>query len=395
MERDYIELKFQSKARPNSNNNTLFHLVDPSYYPVWVSFSLVLVMLTCAKLFHNEIISVWSVIHLVFGLTFLSLFLTFWWSDVADEAGQHTSMVIRGIKMGMFFFIISEVMFFAGFFWSFFYASINPSIEIGSVWPPLYFASILINPLGLPLLNTILLLSSGLAVTCSHGYINLFLKNEVLMKTLFHTFGILKKDLYFFIISLMKLKKFNAQFLIKIFFYFLITILCALTFTFIQLYEYFEALFNISDSIFGCCFYMLTGFHGFHVIVGTVFLLVSFIQFFSHQIQHKSETGIECAIWYWHFVDVVWLFLFVFLYVWSWKWDVIVSTESYNSICEAVIGSPDGAHGGFQASGNQIAERLIALHHDVMAWVTFIFIIVVVVMTYTIYLWLDPNDGLH
>ena len=176
----------------------------------------------------------------------------------------------------MILFIVSEIMFFFAFFWSYFYFSLNPSFAIGCVWPPMFLVTI--DPFGIPLNNTLFLLTSGASLTWAHH-------------------SIVYGD--------------KAQALIALF----LTIFLGIVFTGFQLYEYQTALFCISDSVYGSIFYLTTGFHGFHVIVGTVFLIVCLYRLFFDHFTREQHFGFEAAAWYWHFVDVVWLFLFIAIYV--------------------------------------------------------------------------------
>ena len=179
---------------------------------------------------------------------------------------------------GMLLFIVSEVMFFFAFFWAFFHSSVNPSIFIGGVWPPAYIVTL--DPWKIPLLNTILLLSSGASVTWAHHAIVLGSKYQGCVALI-------------------------------------VTIILASIFSGLQGFEYVTAPFSISDGIYGSCFYMLTGFHGFHVIVGTIFLAVGLLRLYLNHFTRQHHFGFEAAAWYWHFVDVVWLFLFITVYWWG------------------------------------------------------------------------------
>ncbi len=178
----------------------------------------------------------------------------------------------------MILFIVSEIMFFFAFFWSYFYFSFNPGYILGCIWPPLYLQ--VINPFEIPLLNTVLLLTSGAALTWSHHCILLGCK----IKSLFALF---------------------------------LTIFLGIIFTLFQVYEYLVAPFSISDSVFGSIFYLTTGFHGFHVFVGTIFLIVCFFRLFLDHFSKQQHFGFEAAAWYWHFVDIVWILLFIIYYIWG------------------------------------------------------------------------------
>jgi cytochrome c oxidase subunit 3 len=255
-----------------------FHLVDPSPWPLIAAFSSL--MLTSGTVLYMHGYSNGFFLS-QFGL-FMILFMMFcWWRDVIREAtieGQHTFSVTTGLKMGMLLFILSEVMFFMAFFWAFFHSSFNPSPFIGGVWPPAFM--VILDPWKVPLLNTILLLSSGVSVTWAHH-------------------------------SIVWGSKFQACLALTI------TIFLAIVFTALQGFEYVTAPFTISDGVYGSTFYMATGFHGFHVIVGTLFLFVCLIRLYLGHFTREHHFGFEAAAWYWHFVDVVWLFLFISIYWWG------------------------------------------------------------------------------
>lgn len=204
-----------------------------------------------------------------------------WWRDVIREAtfeGQHTSVVQKGLRIGVLLFIVSEVMFFFAFFWGFFHVSLNPSPAIGGVWPPQGITPI--NPWTIPLLNTVILLSSGASVTWAH-----------------HAVIAGKKDI-------------AAEGLA-------LTIFLAALFMLLQVNEFISASFSISDGVYGSTFFMTTGFHGLHVTIGGIFLAVIFARLLKDHFTSEHHLGLEAAIWYWHFVDVVWLILFVSLYWWG------------------------------------------------------------------------------
>jgi len=218
---------------------------------------------------------------LIFGLIIIVLVMTLWWRDIIREntfEGHQTKKVEEGMRMGMLLFITSEVMFFFAFFWAFFYSSINPDLAIGGVWPPVDID--VFNPWGVPLLNTLILLSSGATVTVCHN-------------------ALVIGDRTLAIRSMIA------------------TVVLAIAFTGFQLFEYIHASFDISDGIYGSCFYMATGFHGFHVFVGTCFLTVCLFRIINYHFTRENHFGFEAAAWYWHFVDVVWLFLFVAVYWWG------------------------------------------------------------------------------
>ena len=217
----------------------------------------------------------------VLGVVIILFVLFVWWRDVIREAtfeDQHNSSVQRGLRLGMMLFIVSEVMLFFAFFWAFFHSSLHPVFNIGGVWPPEAITTI--PAFGIPLTNTFFLLSSGATVTWAHHAIMARGKRHSLIALI-------------------------------------CTTVLAILFTGLQGYEYLEAPFSISDSVFGSCFYITTGFHGFHVFVGTCFLFVSFVRIILSHFTSTHHFGFEAAAWYWHFVDVVWLFLFVVVYWWG------------------------------------------------------------------------------
>ena len=258
--------------------NHPFHIVTPSPWPIFTAFSAFFIVFGLARYRHayNRGFGL-----LALGFVFTIVLSAFWWRDVVREAtfeGAHTEAVKSGLRFGRILFIVSEVRFFFAFFWAFFHSSLNPVAEIGCVWPPKGIE--VINPWLIPLLNTILLLTSGAALTWSHAALVGGYRNEAL----------------------------NGL---------VITIVLATFFTLFQRYEYFNAPFNIADGIYGSTFYRLTGLHGFHVIIGTIRLSVALYRGVQHHYTTHSHTGFECAAWYWHFVDVVWIFLFLALYTWG------------------------------------------------------------------------------
>jgi cytochrome c oxidase subunit 3 len=255
-----------------------YHLVDPSPWPLVASLG-VFMLTTGSVLYMQKFIGGGSL--LLTGLVLIIYVMFTWWRDIIREATfeeQHTFAVQRGLRLGMILFIVSEIMFFFAFFWAFFHSSLSPTFNIGGVWPPLGIMPI--KTLSVPLTNTVFLLTSGATVTWSH-----------------HA-------------AVVRAKKHSLIALI-------LTLNLALLFTGLQVFEYYDAPFTISDSVFGSCFYLTTGFHGFHVFVGTISLFVSFIRFVISHYTDKHHFGFESGIWYWHFVDVVWLFLFVTVYWWG------------------------------------------------------------------------------
>jgi cytochrome c oxidase subunit 3 len=255
-----------------------FHLVDPSPWPLLSSLGGFMLTTGLVSYMH-KFIGGWSLLMTGFIVIFFVMYV--WWRDIVREATyeeHHTFVVQRGLRLGMILFIASEVMFFFAFFWAFFHSSLAPVFNIGGVWPPK--AIVTMNTYTIPLTNTFILLSSGATVTWAHHAIILNAKRHTIISLIY-------------------------------------TIVLAALFTYFQGLEYVSAPYNISDGIYGSCFYMATGFHGFHVFVGTIALIVSFIRIVLNHSTNTHHFGFESAIWYWHFVDVVWLFLFINIYWWG------------------------------------------------------------------------------
>nr|YP_010176526.1 cytochrome c oxidase subunit III [Phrynoglossus myanhessei]QSQ72198.1 cytochrome c oxidase subunit III [Phrynoglossus myanhessei] len=253
-----------------------FHMVDPSPWPILGAITAFLMTSGLAIWFHFN-----SPLILIMGLTMMILTMVQWWRDVIREGtfqGHHTIPVQKGLRYGMVLFITSEVFFFIGFFWAFYNASLAPTPEVGESWPPTGINPL--NPFEVPLLNTAVLLASGVSVTWAHHSIMQANRKEALQALT-------------------------------------ITILLGLYFTFLQAVEYFETSFTIADSIYGTTFFVATGFHGLHVIIGSLFLLVCLLRQFLSHFTTFHHFGFEAAAWYWHFVDVVWLFLYVSIYWWG------------------------------------------------------------------------------
>jgi cytochrome c oxidase subunit 3 len=255
-----------------------FHIVDPSPWPFFTSMG-AFCMLTGTAMFMHFYDQGLMYVRLGFFLLLISAI--FWWRDVIREStfeGHHTTYVRKGLKMGMILFIVSELMLFFAFFWAFFHSSLNPATELGSVWPPKGIQAI--HPFHVPLLNTFVLVNSGAFVTWAHYSLLAGFRRQTINALIY-------------------------------------TILLAIFFTILQGFEYVKAPFSISDGVYGSTFYMCTGLHGFHVIIGTLFLTVCLVRLIKHHFTKKCHLGLEFAIWYWHFVDVVWIFLYIFVYWWS------------------------------------------------------------------------------
>lgn len=264
-----------------------YHLVDPSPWPAVGALSAFLLAVGAIFWMHNS----FAAAPLIFGAGVIGILYTMlsWWRDVVREAqfeGYHTRVVQISHRYGMILFIASEVMFFVAWFWAYFNTALFPADAhqvlrdqfVGGVWPPKNIETF--DPWHLPLLNTLILLTSGTTVTWAH---------HALLED--NRDG-LKKGLW-------------------------LTILLGLAFTGVQAYEYSHAAFGFKGNIYGATFFMATGFHGAHVIIGSIFLIVCLIRAYAGHFSPKQHLGFEFAAWYWHFVDVVWLFLFSCIYVWG------------------------------------------------------------------------------
>nr|BBI37391.1 cytochrome oxidase subunit 3 [Placozoa sp. H11 HM-2017] len=291
-----------------------YHLVDPSPWP-FVGASGAFLFTSGAVIYFH-----YSDYRLALtGLVVVTTAASVWWRDVIREGthqGHHTQIVVRGLKLGMLLFILSEVCLFFAFFWAFFHSSLAPSVELGSVWPPKGIEAL--DPFAVPLLNTTILLSSGATVTWAHHAI---IGGP---KTIEGSFGEKTTSYSHYARELNSSNEsrkmpfsLSSDFRTNAVIGLLMTILLGIIFTGLQAFEYKEASFAISDSVYGSTFFMLTGTHGLHVLVGTTFLIVCFFRLLANQFTNSHHLGLEAAIWYWHFVDVVWLFLYVFVYWWG------------------------------------------------------------------------------
>ena len=276
-----------------------YHLVDPSPWPIVGSISAFFMAVGGIMWMHH----LSSIAPVIFGFGVVGVLYTMasWWADVINEAehlGDHTRVVQISHRYGMILFIASEVMFFVAWFWAFFNSALFPAdavhatrdaisaaepaqtgaCSVPGTWPPKGINAF--DPWHLPLLNTLILLTSGTTITWAH---HALLEND-------------RQGLKYGL---------------------LLTILLGATFTGVQAYEYAHAAFNFSGNIYGATFFMATGFHGFHVLIGTIFLIVCLVRANAGQFSPTQHLGFEFAAWYWHFVDVVWLFLFICIYVWG------------------------------------------------------------------------------
>ncbi len=249
-----------------------YHIIAPSLWPFLGAVSGAIMFIGAVLWFHD--ITPWLAL---IGLAGVLYTMFVWWSDVIGEAnsGDHTPVVRIGIRMGFILFIISEVMFFSAWFWTFFKHAIFP---MDGAWPPAGITTF--DPWSLPLINTLILLLSGCTVTWAHHELITGKRSNLIWGLLF-------------------------------------TVLLGAVFTVFQAVEYMEAPFAFSGNIYGATFFMATGFHGFHVIIGTIFLTVCLLRSRAGDFTPHQHIGFEAAAWYWHFVDVVWLFLFSAIYIWG------------------------------------------------------------------------------
>jgi len=268
-----------------------YHLVNPSPWP-FVGSASAFVMAVGAITWMHEMLPPWL---FLIGLVGVLYTMFAWWSDVIREgrAGDHTPVVMMHHRYGMLLFIASEVMFFVAWFWAYFdgFFNVDAAEQLarlaatGGVWPPTGVE--LFDPFHLPLFNTLLLLTSGTTVTWAH---HALLHND-------------RQGLRWGLA---------------------LTIVLGVLFTVVQAMEYSQAGFQFSGNLYGATFFMATGFHGFHVIVGSIFLIVCLVRANLGHFTPQHHLGFEFAAWYWHFVDVVWLFLFASIYVWG-SWGVQIA----------------------------------------------------------------------
>lgn len=272
-----------------------YHIINPSAWPMIGSFSAMLMMFGAVAGFHGLFgIAKGNFVAFYVGLGLVLFTMLGWWLDVIKEskAGDHTPVVQLGLRYGMIMFIASEVMFFVAWFWIFFEMALFPSRPQGiedvvtawSTWPPQGVETL--DAWQLPLVNTLILLLSGTTVTWAHHALQQGDRKAV-------TLGLI------------------------------LTVILGALFTAIQAIEYHHIFAHhyffsdeaASSGLYGSAFILATGFHGFHVLVGTIFLIVCLLRVLAGQFTPTKHFGFEAAAWYWHFVDVVWLFLFAFVYV--------------------------------------------------------------------------------
>nr|YP_010571655.1 cytochrome c oxidase subunit III [Aphis solanella]UZH32915.1 cytochrome c oxidase subunit III [Aphis solanella] len=256
--------------------NQPYFILNLSPWPILISLNTFNLMISNIMIlnFKSNLIS-------LINLLMIIIISMLWWRDIIREStfqGNHNFFIMNLIKFSMILFIISEMFLFISFFWNFLHNSLAPSIELGLNWPPKNIK--FFNPLLIPLLNTIILLTSSFTVTLTHFYL---LNNSK------------KKTIIF-----MNL-----------------TIILSIYFLMLQMLEYNQATFTFSDSIFGSSFYMATGFHGLHVIIGTIFLMINLLRMLKLHFSFIHHISFELAAWYWHFIDIIWLFLYMTFYWWN------------------------------------------------------------------------------
>lgn len=257
-----------------------YHLLKPSAWPMLGSFAAGLLAVGLVLLMHKVKLGPLNIglKGVLLGLAGVLAIMVVWWRDVIRESvleKAHSPLVKIGLRYGMALFIASEVMFFAAFFWAYFDFALFPREAFGGVWPPKGIKTF--HPFDLPFMMTLILLLSGTTVTWAHHAI-LEGKTKAAAQALAITVGL------------------------------------GFVFSCFQMLEYSHAAFSIKDGPYGAAFFMATGFHGLHVIIGTIFLAVCWWRTVKGHFTPESHFGFEAAAWYWHFVDVVWLFLFVSIY---------------------------------------------------------------------------------
>jgi len=274
-----------------------YHILEPDIWPLIGATAALIFTSGMVLSFYPDQFGIASSIVMWVGLALLLATFFMWFRNVVIEAqrGDHTPVVQLHMRYGMILFIASEVMFFVGWFWSFFDFALFPaalqyvdgqttnqflqdsSISSGSFVP---VGMEVLDPFALPLLNTLILLCSGTTVTWAHHAL-IHGDREGLKQGLWATVGL------------------------------------GVLFSLIQAYEYSVAPFGFGGNTYSSAFYMATGFHGFHVLIGTIFLIVCLYRAYIGHFTSRQHFGFEAAAWYWHFVDVVWLFLFIAVYIWG------------------------------------------------------------------------------
>lgn len=255
-----------------------YHLVTNSPWPLTTSISAFSLLLGNILSYQKKLGGIELISLSIIGLIISSIF---WFKDIIIEGtyrGEHTDKVQKGLNLGFILFVVSEVCVFFGLFFAYFYNALVPAIEVGGLWPPI--GIITLDFKAVPLLNTLILLSSGFSITACHNYL-------------------LNKDFS------------------KSFSYLFLTILLGIIFAYFQYFEYYSSFFTISDSVFGSSFFLLTGCHGLHILIGTTFLIFTLLRLALSHFSHTHHLQFSAAAIYWHFLDAVWLLLYFILYCWS------------------------------------------------------------------------------
>nr|AKM70097.1 cytochrome oxidase subunit III [Macropodaphis sp. YW-2015] len=256
--------------------NQPYYILNLSPWPILMSFNSFNFLISNIMMMNFKFNS-----FFIINILIMILVSILWWRDIIREStfqGNHNFYIMNLIKFSMILFIISEMFLFISFFWNFLHNSLAPSIELGLNWPPKNIN--FFNPLLIPLLNTIILLTSSFTITLTH----LLMLNNNKKKTL----------------NFLKM-----------------TIILSIYFLFLQIIEYKQAMFTFSDSVFGSSFFIATGFHGLHVIIGTLFLLINLLRMIKLHFSFMHHISFELSAWYWHFIDIIWLFLYMTFYWWN------------------------------------------------------------------------------
>jgi cytochrome c oxidase subunit 3 len=255
-----------------------FHLVGPSPWPIFTSFSLMDLALSIGLNAHGYMNNNF---YIILTLTTVLYSMTLWFKDIIAEStylGDHTVAVKRGLNQGFLLFVVSEILIFISLFWAYLHSALNPNVEIGMMWPPAGIEAI--SAAELPLLNTIILLASGVTITYAHhALIN----------------GDRKNTLYGFVYSTLLI---------------LLFVIC-------QGLEYTYAGFTISDSVYGSTFFSTTGLHGIHMIMLVIMLTICTIRVYNYDFTNTSHVGAETTILYLHVLDIIWLFIYIVMYWWG------------------------------------------------------------------------------
>lgn len=267
-----------------------FQLVEPSPWPLIGSLRALRVTSGFVRWFFGL-----GIFSLLWSFILIILTIINWWRDVIRESlfiGYHTSFVKNLIRSSIIFFIVSEVIFFFSFFWGYFHRSLSPSPDLGGVWPPTGVSAL--DAFGIPLLGTVILLTSRGILTFGHH------------RTLIEEGIIFSSNKFEFWNS----RKCSLEGV-------LLRIILGVLFLKVQFREYQDTSYFIRRRVYGSIFFLATGFHGLHVILGVLFLGVIFFRIMNYHFSINHHVGFEGRVWYWHFVDVVWLFLFIIVYWWG------------------------------------------------------------------------------